>query len=220
MKSTKTYGERKIDKINIEETIKRQFEEFATILKKELILLQEVNALVLFGSFARGDFSVRHSDIDLMFFLDNIKKSPTLEERIRKKVIELTLRTTLNIHTIFQYRDVKDEDQSLMRTISKEGKVLFSRKTLIISDALMGLKEYSLLKFDSKGVPAVDKNKLQRFLHGYTMKGKKYKGIVDGERVIGAGKGAVLVHQDIVENVILFAQEIGIKTVMKGKWYR
>jgi len=220
MKSSKTYAEKKISRINVEETIKGQFESLIVSLKKELSKIKEINAVVLFGSFARGDYSIRHSDVDIMIFLDKEKKDTNLEERIRKKVVGLCIDKELSAHTLFQYKILEEEDKSLMRTIAKEGKVILSRKTLVISDEVLGLKEYFLVKFDSAGVKPIIKNKLQRFLYGYTMKGKKYKGIVDGEKVISAGKGAVIVHQDLIKRILLFVNGIGIKAVQKGKFYR
>ncbi len=204
----------------MEETIKGQFESLIVSLKKELSKIKEINAVVLFGSFARGDYSIRHSDVDIMIFLDKEKKDTNLEERIRKKVVGLCIDKELSAHTLFQYKILEEEDKSLMRTIAKEGKVILSRKTLVISDEVLGLKEYFLVKFDSAGVKPIIKNKLQRFLYGYTMKGKKYKGIVDGEKVISAGKGAVIVHQDLIKRILLFVNGIGIKAVQKGKFYR
>jgi len=216
----KTYGEKKISKISLKETIKQQFETLIASLKRELRKIKEINAVVLFGSFARGDYSIRHSDIDIMIFIDRAEKDKKLEEKIRKKIINIGLGKELSIHSLFQYKKIEEEDKSLMLTIAKEGKVIFTKKTLVISGNLLGLKEYSLVKFDTSKVKPVIKNKLQRFLHGYTIKGKKYKGIVDEEKILTAGKGAIIVPQKMLKKVLLFAQGIGVKAVQKGKFYR
>lgn len=216
----KTYAEKKISKIDVEETIKEQFESLIVSLKKKLPSVKEINTVVLFGSFARGDYSIRHSDVDIMIFVDKEKKDTKLEEKIRKKVIDLSLGKELSVHPLFQYKSLEDEDKTLMQTIAKEGRVIFSRKTLVISNDILGLKEFFLIKFDSAGIKPVTKNKLQRFLYGYTMKGKRYQGIVDDDKVISAGKGAVIVHQDLVKKILLFVNGIGIKAVQKGKFFR
>ena len=218
--SKKTYGEKKISKIDVEDTVKRQFESLIDSLKKELSKIEEINAAVLFGSFARGDYSIRHSDIDVMVFIDKTEKDRKLEEKILKKVIDINLGKELNIHTLFQYRKVEDEDKSLMLTIANEGKVLFAKKSIVMSSDILGLKNYFLIKFDTSDIKPVVKNKLQRFLHGYTIKGKKYKGIVDGETVINAGKGAIVIPEDILKKVLFFCQDIGIKAAQKAKFYR
>lgn len=220
MKSHKTYGERKISKVDVKENLRLQFESLINSLKKELPKIKEINAVILFGSFARGDYSFRHSDIDVMIFLDRTEKDIKLEGKIRKKIIDLNLGKELNIHPIFQYRKLEEEDKSLMLTIAKEGKVIFAKKSLIISGNLLGLKEYFLIKFDTAKLEPVVKNKLQRFLYGYTIKGKKYHGIVDGETVLSAGKGAIIVPQEKLKKVLLFVYNIGVKAVQKGKFYK
>lgn len=221
MKSRKkTYGERKISKIDLNKILKQQFELLSTSLKRELYKIKEINAVILFGSFARKDYSLRHSDLDIMVFIDKIEKEPKLEEGIRKKIISLSLGKGLSIHTIFQYRKLEEEDKSLMLTIANEGRVLFAKKTLVISDNILGLKEYFLIKFDTSNLKPVIKNKLQRFLHGYIIKGKQYKGIVDEKTVLNAGRGAIIVPKKMLKKILFFAQSIGVKAMQKGKFYR
>jgi len=219
MKSAKTYGEKKIQKIDLEKTLHKQSEDFISALKKELPRLEEINAVVLFGSLARGDYSIRHSDIDLLIFIGKEKPDPLLEEKIRTKIIKLSLGKELAPHVLFQYK-ILEEDQSLLRTIAKEGKVIFVRKAIVISWDLLGLKEYLLIKFDTAGKNPVVKNKLQRLLYGYTIKGKKYNGLVDGEQVISAGKGAVLAAQELAKKIIILSNQIGIQVKQKGKFYK
>jgi predicted nucleotidyltransferase len=214
----KTYAEKKLHKIDTHETIKVQAEELITSVKKELSKIKEINAIILFGSFARRDYSVRHSDIDLMIFLD--AKDEKQEEKIKRKIIALNLGKAMHIHALFQYTKIEDEDRSLMLTIAQEGKVLFARKSIVISQNILGLKPFILLRFDTAGLAPVIKNKLQRFLYGYTIKGKKYQGIVDGENVVSAGQGAIIIPQDMQKKTMLFVEKIGVKVIQKGKFYK
>jgi predicted nucleotidyltransferase len=220
MKSTKTYAAKKLEKFDLNEILHQNVQNIINLLKKELPKVKAINALVLFGSFARGDYSPRHSDIDVMVFLDTARKDPVLEEQIRKKVIQLSLGRSVNIHVVFQYQSVEQEDKSLMLTIAKEGEVLFARKTMVLSRNLLGLTPYYLIKFDTAKCQPVVKNKLQRFLHGYTINGKHYAGIIDGEKVMGAGKGAVLVPEEMRQKVLLLANEIGVKTSQLVRLYK
>ena len=82
------------------------------------------------------------------------------------------------------------------------------------------MRSLFLIKFDATNLKPIIKNKLQRFLHGYSVKGKKYKGIVDDETVLNAGKGAIIVPQEMLKKVLLFAQGIGVKAAQKAKFYR
>ncbi|MBI2668615.1 nucleotidyltransferase domain-containing protein [Candidatus Woesearchaeota archaeon] len=220
MKSNRAYGERKIQKINVEETLRQQAYATIEVLRKELFRLPEINVLVLFGSFARGDYSLRHSDIDLMIFLDKTERDAAVEERIRKKILQHSMGKNIGVHPLFQYRHLGEEDKSLMLTIAKEGKVLFARKTLVISQNILGPTPYYLLKFETAGCHQVTKNKLQRFLHGYRVKGKRFVGIIDGKKVIGAGKGAILIPEELRKKVLLFAQSIGVAASQQAKFYQ
>ncbi len=220
MKSHKTYGDKKLQKIDVNAAFHQKHEEFIELVKNELPKIKEINAVVLFGSFARKDYSVRHSDIDLMIFLDKVEEDKTVEENIRKKIIQLCMGKGISAHTVFQYRKVQEEDKSLMLTIANEGKALFAKKSLVISGNILGLKTYYMIKFDTARLNPVVKNKLQRFLHGYIIKGKRYRGIVDEENVLSAGKGAIIVPEELLKKILLFAQGIGIKALQKGKFYR
>lgn len=190
------------------------------MLKAELQKFKEINALVLFGSFAREDYSVRHSDIDLMVFIDTEKKDTMLEEKVRKSIIKHSLGKLINIHAVFQYKKVDEEDRSLMLTVAREGRVMFAKKTIVLSYNILGLKPFVLLRFNTAGVKPVAKNRLQRFLYGYKIKGKQYKGIIDGENVLSAGQGAIILPEEMVDKITLFARHAGIDVVQKGKFYR
>jgi len=216
----KSYAEKKLEKIENLDIVKEQFEETVIKIERELRKIKKVNAVVLFGSFARGDYSVRHSDMDIMVFLDEEKKDSKIEEKILKKIIGINIGKLVSIHTLFQYTRIKAEDRSLLLTIAEEGKTLFSKNSIIISKNILGLKSLYLIIFDSKGVDQIMKNKLQRFLHGYTIKGKKYKGIVDNEKVISAGKAAIIVPKEFLDKILFFADSIGIKAKQAGKFYQ
>lgn len=216
----KSYAEKKLEKIENIDIIKEQFEEIVIKIKRDMHKIKKINAVVLFGSFARGDYSARHSDIDIMIFLDEEKKDSKLEEKILNKIINLNLGKLISVHTLFQYKRVKTEDAGLLLTIAEEGRTLLSRKSIVISKDILGLKSIYLIIFDSKDVDQVMKNKLQRFLHGYIVKGKKYNGIVDNEKVISAGKAAIIVPKELLDKILLFADSIGIKAKQGGRFYR
>lgn len=221
MKSNKkSYGLKKLEKLHVDEVWRREADTFLNRLAKEAPHFKEINAVILFGSMARGDYSVRHSDVDVMFLLDLVVKSAIIEEKIRKKVIGLSVGAGIDVQVVFQYRKVEGEDRSLMLTIAREGKVLFARKSIVISQNILGLREYYLLKFDVAEVNQVVKNKVQRFLYGYSLEGRKYKGIVDEEKVFSAGRGAILVAGELLAKVLLYGRELGVTIEQKGKFYR
>ncbi len=209
-----------MSKINVQENIVQQHEEFIGLIRKGLEPIPEINAVVLFGSYARGDYSLRHSDVDLMVFLDKEQKDLMLEEKIRRKVIEAGFGKELSPHVVFQYKTVEEDDKSLLVTIAREGKVLFARRTIIISQNQAGLTAYILVRFDTTGCAPVVKNRLQRFLYGYLVKGKRYRGIVDEQKVLSAGKSAIMVPEELYKKVLHLAQRIGVKAISKWRFYK
>lgn len=219
-RSKLSYGEKKLGKINVEKKLLQHHQQFLAELKNELSKIKEISAVILFGSFARGDYSFRHSDLDVMIFLDKEEKDSSLEQQIQQKIITLSIGKGISPHAVFQYKKVEEEDKSLLVTIGREGKVVFARSTIVISHNLIGLVPYVLIRFDTTGCPPIRKNKLQRFLYGYTVNGKKYKGLVDEEKVLSAGKSAILVPEELQKKVLVFAQGINIKAIPKGRFYR
>ena len=214
------YAKKKLKNLDVHKKVHHEFEQLVETLKKLLYPLNKINPAILFGSFARGDYSIRHSDIDIMIFIDEKKENETLEKSIKKMIIDSTLGNELHAHVIFQYKCITEEDKSLMLTLAKEGKVIFTKKMIVLSDEVLGLKPYFLIKFETEKLKPVVKNQLQRFLHGYTVKGKKYQGLVDNEQVMQAGKGAVIIPESMLQKLLFFAKKIGVSAVQKGKFYR
>ncbi len=206
--------------IDVQQSIFHQHEEFLEAVKKKLFKMKEIEAVVLFGSFAREDYSLRHSDLDLMIFLDRLDRDSALEQQIKKKMITLGLGKEISPHVLFQCKKLREEDNSLLVTIAREGQVLFTKKTIIISKNIVGLLPYNLVRFDTTGCRSVVKNRLQRFLYGYTMNKKRYQGIIDEEKVFSAGKSAILAPEELQKKILLFAQKIGVRVEIKGRFYK
>ena len=205
------------------EKFHQALQEMVSILKKE----KTISAVILFGSMARGDFSPLHSDIDLFVIIDEKKEVSSLEKELSMKAIGTGNKYKATIHLTFQYLKAKKEDQSLLRKLAGEGKVLYCKDILIISKELLGLKPFELIIFDTKDATQLQRTKFSRFLHGATLwykKGgekviKKYSGIADNQSVFEAGKGALLISIDKVEKFQELAEEMGIKVKSKGLFY-
>lgn len=214
------YALKKLRNISAEESFTKEADEIISKIKKRLYEIKDVQAAVLFGSFARGDFSRRHSDIDIMVFIDKNEKAKKIEEKILRSVNEICLNKSVAAHIIFQYKKVEEEDKSLLLTMAEQGKPLFAKELIVIGKDIVGLKTYNLVKFDTAGLDGITKNKLQRFLHGYTMNKKRYKGLIDEDAVLSAGKAAIIARKDLCDSILLFANKIGVKAQLKGKLFR
>ncbi len=123
-------------------------EDFEISLKKAVDYLQnqiKVFAVVLFGSYARGDYSIRHSDIDLYVLIDG-QKDFNLEKTLWKEVNDISKK--VQIHLSFEYQDIDVETSLLRYNMFKEGKVLFERKKLIFLKKDFDLEEVYLIRLN------------------------------------------------------------------------
>jgi predicted nucleotidyltransferase len=171
---------------------------------------KDIIAVYLFGSVARGDFSIRHSDLDLFVILDQRKPLSKTVKQMENTIKGIAFQEGVRAHLEFQGLEVNDEDRSLLRKVMEEGRLIFSRGFVAFDKYKIGLKPFLLYHFS-----VINKENRARFsqiLHGYTSfyykdttTGKKlskekilkeYKGIIDGRDIIEAGKGALLVAKE------------------------
>ena len=87
-------------------------------IAKALSAIEDVKAVVLYGSFARGEYTSR-SDIDLLILTTEKKTS----EVVQDKVIQLEQETGRNIQpTIRTLEELQKTDTGLLQNIFQEGK--------------------------------------------------------------------------------------------------
>ncbi len=207
-----------------DESFKIALDEAVEALKKQ----KQVIAIVLFGSFARGDYSILHSDIDLFVFIGRNEREEKIEENLNLLAAKIGGKHKVTLHLTFQYNQVTEEDSSLIKRLAKEGKVLYNKNILIISKEILGLKPFELIKFDTSGVKQINKTKFSRLLHGskswYYKDGKKvvkqYESLIDNNEVFDAGKGALLIIASKADKLAALAEELGIKVKSQGSFYR
>ncbi len=158
-------------------------------IKNKLKKFKEIFAVILFGSVARGDYSIRHSDIDILIIL----KDPKSENKIRKVLEKINIKFRVRIHPEFQTEKIEKEDETLLCKMFEEGKILFNKGFFFMNINKLGLNAFRLYDFDTKKTPKVKRVMLSRALHGRT---KKAKGIIDNISIIESGKGGLLVRKD------------------------
>lgn len=163
---------------------------------KKLKKLKEVFAVILYGSVARGDYSLRHSDIDIFVILDDIKA----QKKVNKIINELNVKHRVKIHPEYQSRVIRDEDHTLLWKMFEEGKVLFSRGFWFMGQSNLGLDAFRLYRFDTSSLDKVNRVMMSRALHGR----KGFKGMIDGISVIDSGRGGLLVRKDKFKEIEQF----------------
>lgn len=169
-----------------------KIEEAVDEIKKRLSKIKSVFAVILYGSVARGDYSVRHSDIDILIIGLNVDKI----------IDEINIKFRVNIHAEYQDFPVKGEDQTLLCKMFEEGKVLFSKGLLFIDKNALGLTAFRLYRFDTSPLDMVNRVIMSRALHSY---------VIDDVSVVSSGRGGLLVRKDKFKDIVSFFDRFKVK---------
>lgn len=146
-------------------------EEIESIIHKcvdELKNYDIINTIVLFGSYARGDYSVRHSDIDLYILINGIKNN-NFERELWRKLNKIS--TQIQIHLNFEYNELLKEGSLLRYNILKEGKILYEKNKTLFLKKDFDLEEIYLIQMDLSNLKANQKSNFKRTM---TTKYKNY----------------------------------------------
>ena len=130
-----------------------------------------VVAVVVFGSYARGDFG-RKSDLDLLILL---RRSASREEaseaqrRVARVVGEVEGEKRLPIHLASLVAEAGDPDalgQDLLHELWTDGVVLYAEAAALAMLRPGGLAPWSVVRFSVKNAAPRDRVRLARRLHG------------------------------------------------------
>ena len=179
-----------------------KFDETISALKGELSKENDILVVYLYGSVARGDFSERHSDMDLFIVLNKRNVLERAKEKINSRIMPIGLRYGVKIHPEYQGTEIRKQDQSLIEKMIEEGKIIYSAGIFNWSYHQIGLKQYIVYLYSLKD--SKNKTLFSKALHGrksWYYKGKEkvvkeYKGIADKESIILLGKGSLMIAKD------------------------
>ncbi len=155
--------------------------------------------IFLFGSVSRGDFSLRHSDLDLFIIVKKKIVTEKLKEKLDAIIMPIGFREGVKIQTEYQGLDITYEDRTLVRKMIQEGKIIYSTGVFTFDYQQVGLQQYIIYDFSLKN--ATSPTMFSKVLHGrksWYWKSKEkvvkeYPGIIDGEKIIELGKGVIMV---------------------------
>jgi len=184
-------------------------------IAKELSKIEDVKAVILYGSLARGEFTSR-SDVDL-FILTTEDKT---QKEIQDKVIELESEIGRNIQpTIRTIVELQKTDTGLLQNIFQEGKILYLREPSDIPSAiLLQQKPYLIYSFQISSLLQKEKARFNRQLYEQTRKEYKYKGLL---QEIGGQKlsaGCVMIPYEQKEKIEEFFKKFKVKFEQLKVW--
>jgi len=182
-----------------------------TDLGREISKISGVEAVVLFGSYARGDFD-EGSDVDLLLiFQDKF----SLEGGWRK-----ITDTTAKMHMFVQVVAMTVDELRLSPLLSvalREGKILFSTEAFSLQ-GLANFKPYALVSYDLRSMAPDDKVKFVQTLQGRKSGKYAYKGILLELGGFKVGRNCLLLPQERVAKLTDFLDKEGITYFIRHVW--
>jgi len=156
------------------------------ILKKivrELSVINDIKLIILYGSFARGDYGPK-SDIDLLILTT---KPDTINE-IQNEIVSIEEKIGKNIQpTIRTERELKKTDTGLIQNILQEGKLLYLKEPLEIpATQITKQRPYIIYTFQLDSLDQKTKAKFNRELYTRTKEKRVYQGLlqkIGGEKL-------------------------------------
>jgi len=158
---------------------------------KAVGLLPGVAAIVLYGSFARGDHGPK-SDVDLLILVRRPGQAGVVNERLAEQEFGRQIQPTIR-----SLQQLRKTDTGLLRNVFREGKILFLKEPLDLPAArLLDLKPFALYTFGLKGLPQPQKARFNRLLYPHKTAGYRYRGLLADLGGIRLSSGCFLLPQD------------------------
>ena len=184
-------------------------------IAKELSKIEDVKAVILYGSLARGEFTSR-SDIDLFILTTNDKTRKIVQD----KVIELEPEIGRNIQpTVRTISELQKTDTGLLQNIFQEGKILYLREPSDIPSAiLLKQKPYLIYSFQINSLSQKDKVRFNRQLYDQKRKGYKYKGLLQETGGQKLSPGCIMVPHAQKEKIEKFFKKLKVTFEQLKVW--
>lgn len=182
---------------------------------KELLPIEDIRAIILYGSFARKEATSR-SDIDL-FILTAEKKT---EKEIEDKIIRIESEIGRNIQpTIRTLKELEKTDSGLLQNIFQEGKILYLKEpTDIPSSMLLEQKPQLIYLFQLSDLSQNEKAKFNNEFYGRKKEKYSYKGML---QEIGGQKlsaGCVMIPYEQKDKIEKFFRKFKVKFEQLKVW--
>jgi len=153
-----------------------------------LSTVKDLKAIILYGSFARGDYGPR-SDIDLMLITT---KKETIEE-LQDAIISLEIGRSIQ-PVIRTEKELAETDTGLLQNLFLEGKILFLREPLDIDvSALLRLKPFLVYTFDLGNLDQKAKARFNRAFYPRVRKNYNYPGVLTELKGRKLASGCIMV---------------------------
>jgi predicted nucleotidyltransferase len=144
-------------------------------ISRELSLIRDIKFVILYGSYARGDFGAK-SDLDLFIMTS---KLDTIED-VHNAIIKIEEKIGKSIQpTVRTEEEFRKTDSGLLQNLLREGKILFLRDFYEISAVtLLKQRPYIIYSFKINSLSQKNKAKFNREFYSRTKTKYEYKGLL------------------------------------------
>ncbi|MGB9694214.1 MAG: nucleotidyltransferase domain-containing protein [Fervidobacterium sp.] len=162
-----------------------------------------VVGVILFGSFARGDYD-DYSDYDLLVLFEGKSSMWRCWDDLFKAVGTFRI----NLHVIPEtLEEFRNANPVFLEELLKYGKVLFARLPMEVFLKPVKLKPFCLIFYEMAGLSYKDKMRLSYLLYR-----KKGEGLVARSGGAKFGEGCILVSSVMAEEILKVLEDFGVKT--------
>ncbi|MFC1530103.1 nucleotidyltransferase domain-containing protein [Gemmatimonadota bacterium] len=142
---------------------KRDINKLVQILKS----IEGVEAAIVYGSIARGDYGPR-SDIDVLIIVNTSDTADIAQDILAGLQLNRTVQPLIRTQA-----QLEESDSGLMKNIFMEGEVLFARKPLSVPvAAILNLRPWVLYTFKLTDLPQKEKARFNRQLYNSSNQGR------------------------------------------------
>lgn len=205
------------------ENLMTKFKETINEIKKRYKDNKIVLKIVLYGSVARGDYSERHSDLDLFVVVNSKKVNKKVVEKIKHVLEKIGIKQGVKVHPEFQGKETTIEDHTLLQKLLIEGKIIVDNYPKLLYDIdAFGLKPYHIYEYNA--FKSKKRTSFSKLLHGKKVKYKSkgglkksiYKGIADKKNIILLGRNVIMVKTNVDKEVKEIFQNFNVEYKFRG----
>jgi len=181
-------------------------EEQVSSLKRVVEVLSKfdgVVGIILFGSYARGDYD-EYSDYDLLVIFED----KTSMWNSWKDLFRAVGNLKMNLHVIPEtMEEFKRANPSFQEELIKFGRVLYAKLPMEVYLKPVKLRPYTIIFYDMAGLNIKDKMRVSYLLYK-----KRGGGLLAETGGIKLNDGCILTPSDTAENILEALNNLGVKT--------
>jgi predicted nucleotidyltransferase len=180
-------------------------------LAEALSQVQGVLAVILFGSYARGEQN-EGSDVDLLILFEDKKNL----EKGREALFEITSKRNLFVSMVALTVD-ELRTSTLLSPILRDGKVLFARQPFDLQ-SLANFKPHVIITYSAKSMSQRDKVKFVQRLYGRKSGKYSYGGLLERVKGYKIGRNCFMVPLDSAKEAMSFLDKHRVYYEVRYVW--